>query len=481
MSVAGAQKPENRDFVGGRVVDPQLGVDAIRTIVVRNGVIAALLDGAPAVSDSQVERVDCGGMVLCPGFIDPHVHVREPGDTHKETLATALAAAAAGGFSAIAAMPNTRPAIDDAERVRRLISDAAAIRGPRCYPVGAVTKDRQGEALAGLRSMAAAGAVAFSDDGSPTKSLKALYHAAKLVADLPQPFLSHCDDPTFSDALMHEGDVSDVLGVPGSPAIAEAAAAARDLLVAQATGKQWHICHVSTRTTLEILRWARAAGIRATGEVTPHHLQCTHEMLRAFNAAMRVNPPLRGQEDVNALRQAVADGTVTVFASDHAPHGTREKEPPLSHACVGFSGLETAVAATFDALADLPLKTLIANFSANVAALLGVRGGSLAVGSPADITGLYLDRPWTVEPDKFVSLGHVTPFAGRTFKVRPALTAVGGAIVYRVSGSTAKPPSARMHSAAVRDKDSAGRPQEAGTTPAAGSTDVETTELEARP
>jgi len=424
-------RAENRDFVGARVVDPVLGLDAIRTIVVRNGVVTALLDGAPAAPDPHTERVDCAGMVLCPGFIDPHVHVREPGDSHKETLKTALAAAAAGGFTAIAAMPNTRPALDDAALVTRLIKDAALLGGTRCYPIGAVTKEREGHALAALRSMAVAGAVAFSDDGAPTVSLKALYHAAKLVADLPQAFLSHCDDPSFDGALMHEGEVSDLLGVPGSPPLAEAAIAARDLLVAQATGKRWHLCHVSTRMTLDILRWARSAGVRATAEVTPHHLQCTQEALLGFNAAMRVNPPLRTEADVEGLRDAVRDGTITIFASDHAPHTAAEKEPPLSHACVGFSGLETAVAATFDALPDVPIKTMIANFSSNVAALLGVRGGTLTVGAPADITGLYLDRPWTVDPQSFVSMGKVTPFAGRTFKVRPALTVVGGAIVHR--------------------------------------------------
>jgi dihydroorotase len=279
--------------------------------------------------------------------------------------------------------------------------------------------------------MAAAGAVAFSDDGAATASLKALYHAAKLVADLPQAFLSHCDDPSFDSALMHEGEVSDLLGVPGSPALAEAAVAARDLLVAQATGKRWHLCHVSTRMTLDILRWARGAGVRATAEVTPHHLQCTHEALLGFNAAMRVNPPLRTAADIAALRAAVLDGTITIFASDHAPHAAWEKEPPLSHACVGFSGLETAVGATFDALPEATLTMMVANFSSNVAGLLGVRGGTLAVGAPADITGLYLDRQWTVEPERFLSMGKVTPFAGRTFKVQPALTVVGGAVVYR--------------------------------------------------
>jgi dihydroorotase len=429
---------ENRDFVGARVVDPSIGVDAIRTIVVRQGVIAALLEGAPAVPDHDVDRVDCAGMVLCPGFIDPHVHLREPGDAHKETLATGLAAAAAGGFTAVAAMPNTRPPLDDPARIRELARNAAALGGVRCYPIGAVSVGREGEAIAALRSMAHAGAVAFSDDGSTTRSVKVLYHAAKLIADLPQPFLSHCEDPAFASALMNEGSVSDLLGVPGSPNLAEATIAARDLTVARATGKTWHLCHVSARETVDVLRWARSLGVRATGEVTPHHLQCTDDLLLGFDARMRVNPPLRTSADIAALRAAIIDETLTIFASDHAPHADDEKEPPLAHACAGFSGLETAVAATFDALSSLPLATIVSGYSANVAALLGVRGGTLAPGSPADITGLYLDRPWTVDPAAFRSMGRVTPFANRTFAVRPALTVVGGALVYRLAAADAR-------------------------------------------
>ena len=421
-----------RDFVGGRVVDPTIGLDAIRTIAVRNGMIAALLDDAPAASDPSIERVDCAGMVLCPGFIDPHVHLREPGDPQKETLATGLAAAAAGGFTAVAAMPNTRPALDNASAIADLARAAERIGGTRCYPIGAVTIGRQGTAIAGLRGMARAGAVAFSDDGASTASLKVLYHAAKLVADLPQPFLSHCDDPAFDGALMNEGPMSDLMGVPGTPNLAEAAVAARDLLVARATRKRWHLCHVSARETIDILRWAQSTGIEATAEATPHHLQCTDALLAGFAARMRVNPPLRSDADVAAVRAAVADGTITIFASDHAPHADEEKEPPLSHACVGFSGLETAVGATFDALGDLPLATLVANFSTHPAALLGVPGGSLAPGSVADITGLTLDRPWTVDVSTFRSKGRTTPFAGRTFATRPVMTVVGGTVVSRL-------------------------------------------------
>jgi len=419
----------NRDFVGARVVDPKLNLDAVRTIVVRAGKIAALLEDAPVTADPDTERIDCAGMVLCPGFIDPHVHLREPGDPQKETLVTGLAAAAAGGFTAVAAMPNTNPALDNPERIKRLLDDAAAIAGPHCYPIGAVTMERDGKRIAALRGMAAAGAIAFSDDGIATRSLKALYNAARSIADLPQPFLSHCEDASFASGLMHEGEVSDRLGIPGSPSVAEAAIAARDLMVAQATNKTWHLCHVSARQTVAILQWARACGVPASAEVTPHHLQCTDELLIGFNARNRVNPPLRSARDTAALREAVAAGIITIFASDHAPHADSEKEPPLSHACVGFSGLETAVGATFHALPGVPLGTMIANFSTNVAALFGLSGGTLAPGSPADITGLYLQRPWTVDAKRFHSLGHVTPFDGMTFNVKPSLVVVGGQVI----------------------------------------------------
>ena len=430
MSGSFADPRANRDFVGARVVDPSIGLDAIRTIVVRRGVVAALLEGAPAATDADSERIDCAGMVLCPGFIDPHVHLREPGDAHKETLQSGLAAAAAGGFTAVAAMPNTRPALDAPERIVQLRADADRIGGTRCYPIGAITLERAGERIAPLRAMAAAGAVAFSDDGAATRSLKALYNAARYALDLPQPFCSHCEDPDLH-GLMNEGETSDRLGITATPPLSEAAIAARDIMVAQATGKRWHLCHVSARHTVELVRWARSANVAVTAEATAHHLSCTDDMLAGFDARLRVNPPLRSGEDVTALRRAVADGTITIFASDHAPHADSEKAPPLSAACAGFSGLETAVGAMFDALPDVELATMVANFSTNPAALLGIAGGTLKAGSPADITGLYLQRPWTVDPARFHSLGRVTPFAGMTFSVRPALTVVGGRVIMR--------------------------------------------------
>ncbi|MFI5389206.1 MAG: amidohydrolase family protein, partial [Candidatus Eremiobacterales bacterium] len=310
-----------------------------------------------------------------------------------------------------------------------------AIGGVRCYPIGSVTIARAGDSMAALRGMAKAGAVAFSDDGATTASLKALYHAARLIADLPQPFLSHCDDPAFEGALMNEGAISDLLGVAGAPNLAEAAIAARDLLVARVTGKRWHLCLVRARVTIDVVRWARSTGVDASGEATPHHDRCTDDQLLGFDASMRVNPPLRSATDVRALKAAVVDGTIDIFASDHAPHAPDDKEPPLSHACVGFSGLETAVAAMFDTFRDLPIATLVANFSTNVARLLGVEGGTLAPGSPADITGLHLERQWTVDPAAFLSKGRATAFSGQAFDVKPAMSVVGGAIVYAVDRS----------------------------------------------
>ena len=216
--------------------------------------------------------------------------------------------------------------------------------------------------------------------------------------------------------------------------------AARDILVAQATGKAWHLCHVSAAQTVEVLRWARASAINVTAEVTPHHLQLTEELLEGFASRNRVNPPLRSAADAASVRKAVAEGVITIFASDHAPHTDSDKDAPLAHACVGFTGLEVAVGATFHALPDISLVTMVANFSTNPAALFGVRGGTLAPGSPADMTGLYLQRPWKVEPERFRSRGRVTPFAGMTFAVKPALTVVSGHVIMREGVSAPKGP-----------------------------------------
>jgi dihydroorotase len=412
---------------GGRVVDPVLGIDAQRDVLIENGFIAQVgehLDG----SDARV--VDASNAIVAPGFIDMHVHLREPGQTHKETIATGAAAAVAGGFTAVACMPNTEPALDTAATVSEVVRRGEAAGLARVYPVGAITRARAGHELAPYHLLAAAGCVAFSDDGATPRDARVLRNAARYAGDLAQVFISHCEDPDLKgDAVMNEGAASARLGLDGSPALAEDVIVARDLLIAGETAKSWHIAHVSTATSLDLIRWARSRGVRVTCEVTPHHLVFLDDRFDDYRADSKVNPPLRAAHDRDALRDAVLDGTIDVFATDHAPHGSDEKAQLLSQAPVGFSGLEIAIGAYALALRDLPLARFVALLSSNPARILGVPGGSLEVGSPGDVT-IFADRSWTVDARLFRSKGKNTPFDGLTLPRRAVATVVQGAVVY---------------------------------------------------
>jgi dihydroorotase len=412
---------------GGRVIDPSLGLDALLDVVIENGFITEIVEHA----DTAYARVvDATGAIVAPGFIDMHVHLREPGFTHKETIATGAAAAVAGGFTAVACMANTEPALDSATIVADVLRRAEAAGLARVYPIGAVTKARAGVELAPYHLLADAGCVAFSDDGSTVENALVLRNAARYASDLTSIFISHCEDPKLKgDAVMNEGGPSTRLGLPGSPGLAEDIIVARDLLIAEDTGKPWHIAHVSTATSLDLMRWARSRGVRATCEVTPHHLLLLDDRFDTYRADAKVNPPLRAERDREALLAGVRDGTIDVFATDHAPHGLDEKAQLLSEAPVGFSGLEIALGAYAAALPDLPLARMIELHSINPARILGVPGGSLAVGSVGDVT-VFAERPWTVDTRLFHSKGRNTPFDGATFPRRALATIVGGAVVY---------------------------------------------------
>jgi dihydroorotase len=412
---------------GGRVIDPVLGLDAQRDVLIENGFIAQIGEHLDA-PDARI--VDAANAIVAPGFIDMHVHLREPGQTRKETIATGTAAAVAGGFTAVACMPNTEPALDSAALVAEVARRAEAAGLARVYPVGAITRGRAGHELAPYHLLAAAGCVAFSDDGATPRDARVLRNAARYAGDLGQVFISHCEDPDLKgDAVMNEGSASARLGLDGSPGLAEDVIVARDLLIAGETEKSWHIAHVSTATSLDLIRWARARGVRVTCEVTPHHLVFLDDRFDDYRADSKVNPPLRAAHDRDALRAAVLDGTIDVFATDHAPHGADEKAQLLSIAPVGFSGLEIAVGAYALALRELPLATYIALLSSNPARILGVPGGTLAVGSAGDVT-VFGDRPWTVDARLFRSKGKNTPFDGMTLPRRALATIVDGAVVY---------------------------------------------------
>lgn len=409
---------------GGRVVDPVQGLDALRDVRIENGRIAQIGERLSAADGERT--IDARNAIVAPGFVDMHVHLREPGFEHKETIATGTLAALRGGFTAVACMPNTNPPLDDPQTLRDLARRIAAAARCRVYPVGAITQGRSGKQPCDFAALAAAGAVAFSDDGDAVADAGVLRDAAVLARRVRGAFLSHCEDPAIKrNGAMHLGTTADDLGIAGAPALAEESFVARDLLIAADTDKAWHIAHVTTALGLRLIRAARAHGGTATCEVTPHHLTFADDAVRELGPAAKVNPPLRDADDVRALRAGVRDGTVDALATDHAPHTIEEKTAPFEEAAVGFSGLEIALGAYAAALPDLPLSRFVALLSVNPARILGVEGGTLAVGSPADVT-VFADRSWRVDPADFASKGAVTPFAGHTLPRRAIATIVAG-------------------------------------------------------
>ncbi len=412
---------------GGRLIDPAQRIDALRDLLIENGVVVAIGEHLTA-ADARI--VEAAGAFVAPGFIDMHVHLREPGQTRKETIATGAAAAVAGGFTAVACMPNTEPALDSPTIVADVVRRAQAAACARVYPIGAITRARAGLELAPYHLLRDAGCVAFSDDGATVASARVLRNAARYARDVGGPFISHCEDGELKgDAVMNEGVNSARLGLEGSPGLAEDVIVARDLLIAEDTGKPWHIAHVSTARSLDLVRWARSRGTAATCEVTPHHLLFVDDRFEDYRADGKVNPPLRVAHDRAALVAGVRDGTIDVFATDHAPHGQDEKAQLLSIAPVGFSGLEIAVGAYAAAIPDLPLVRFVELLSTNPARILGVPGGSLAVGSPGDVT-VFAQQPWTVDARRFYSRGKNTPFDGMTLARRALATIVAGDVVY---------------------------------------------------
>jgi dihydroorotase len=400
---------------GGRVVDPSESLDAVRDVRVDDGIVGAI---GEHLESGQAEVFDARNCIVAPGFIDMHVHFREPGQSHKETIATGSAAAVAGGFTAVACMPNTEPALDSPAllaQIRRL----------------ARATGRAGLELAPYWRLHDAGAVAFSDDGFSVRNPRVLRQAALYARDVPGVFISHCEDGDLKgDAVMNESAHSFELGLAGSPGLAEDVYVARDILIGGDTNKPFHIAHLSTAMSAELIRFGRSQGFALTCEVTPHHLLLGDDGFEGFRADAKVNPPLRGQNDIAALCAAVRDGTVDAFATDHAPHTREEKAQLLAEAPVGFTGLETAVGAYAAALPDLPLLRFVALLSTNPARILGVPGGTLRPGSVADIT-IFAEQPWRVDASAFYSLGKNTPFDGRTFQRRAVATIVGGRFAMR--------------------------------------------------
>jgi dihydroorotase len=412
----------------GRVVDPANGVDAVQDVLVAEGKIARIGRGLKAPEGAAT--VDATGKVVCPGFIDIHVHFREPGFEYKETIATGTRAAAAGGFTAVACMANTFP-VNDNRAVTDYILAKAKVEGcVRVYPIGAVTRGLKGEELAEMGEQAEAGCVAFSDDGKCVMNAEVYRRAMEYALPFGVPLISHAEDCHLAHAgVMNEGLVSTELGLGGQPSAAEDVMVARDILLAELTGAHVHIAHLSTAGAVRMVREARARGVRVTAEVTPHHLVLTDEAVRDYDPNTKMAPPLRGKRDVEALLEGLGDGTIDCIATDHAPHALSDKEGEFAEAPNGVVGLETAVPVLLDRLVRqgrLDLPTLVARLTAGPARLLNLPGGRLSAGAPADITILDLERAWTVEPKRFLSRGRNTPFGGWTGVGAPVLTLVGG-------------------------------------------------------
>ncbi|OGK95092.1 MAG: dihydroorotase [Candidatus Rokubacteria bacterium RIFCSPLOWO2_02_FULL_73_56] len=416
---------------GGRVIDPANGVDAVQDVLLAEGRVARVGPGLEAPAGAEV--LDVTGRVVCPGFVDMHVHLREPGFEYKETVATGTRAAAAGGFTAVACMANTHPVNDNGAVTDYILAKAKVEGVVRVYPIGAVTRGLRGEELAELAELAEAGCVAFSDDGKCVQNAGLYRRALEYTLPFGVPVISHAEDTTLCQGFaMNEGVVSTEIGLPGAPAAAEDVMVARDILLAELTGAHVHIAHLSTAGAVRLVREGKARGVRVTAEVTPHHLVLTEEAVRTYDPNTKMAPPLRTKRDTEALVEALADGTIDCVATDHAPHALAEKEGEFDRAAFGIVGLETAVSLLLDRLVRpglLPLATLVSRLSRDPARLLGLPGGSLAPGAPGDVTVLDLEQAVSVDPRHFRSRSRNTPFAGLTLTGAPALTLVGGQVV----------------------------------------------------
>ncbi len=416
----------------GRVVDPASGLDDRRDLLVEDGQIAAL---DKKIEKPEAEVFDATDLVVAPGFIDLHTHLREPGNEGAETIASGARAAAAGGFTAVCAMPNTQPVNDSVLVTRYILGRAALAQGARVYPIGAVTKNSQGEELAELESMRAAGIVAVSDDGQPVWNSRVLRRALEYCAALGLLLIDHCEDRQLAaGGAMHEGPWSVRLGLRGIPALAEELPVARNVRLAALTGARVHIAHLSIGSGLEVVRRAKEQGLAVSCEVTPHHFTLTDEACRDYDPRFKMNPPLRSADDVAALIAGLADGTVDAIATDHAPHSETKKQTDFESAPFGVVGLETALAVALEKLyhpGKISLPRLVELLSANPARIVGVPGGKLSVGAPADITVFSLEKKWTYRAAEGWSKSHNSPFDGWSFRGGPVATIVSGNIVFR--------------------------------------------------
>jgi dihydroorotase len=418
------------------MIDPSRGVDETSDLLLTDGKVEASGRGLGRPDDAEV--LDASGMIVAPGLIDVHVHLREPGQEDLETVATGAMAAAAGGFSAVCAMPNTDPVTDNQAAVGFIVSQAQRACKARVYPIGAISLGQKGRQLAEFGELVGAGAVAVSDDGKPVVSSHLMRTALEYARTFGIPVADHCEDPTLAaGGAMHEGIVSTRLGLKGVPAAAEEIMVARDILLAELTGGHVHLCHMSTRGSVELIRRAKDKGLRVTAEACPHHFTLTHEACEGYDTNAKMNPPLREPEDREAVRQALTDGTIDVVCTDHAPHHYDAKEREFDDAPNGIIGLETSLGLALTELVGgglLDLRTLVLRMSTQPARIFNLPGGTLGNGAPADVVVFDPTVEWTVDPNTFYSKSRNTPFAGRRLTGRAEATIVRGQVVYRRNG-----------------------------------------------
>ena len=416
-------------ITNGRIIDPANNRDEVADLWLADGKITAPQTG------SENETLDARGLVVAPGLIDIHVHLREPGQSHKETIATGTRAAAAGGFTSIVAMPNTNPSADSAATITWIKEKAAREACVNVFCTGAITKGLLGEELAPFGSLFNVGVVALTDDGHCIQNHEIMRRAVEYARMFGLTVMDHCQDYSLvGDGIMHEGEWSLRLGIPGWPRAGEEMIVARNIMLAELCDSPIHCQHISSGGSVRLLREARARGVKISGEVCPHHIALTDASLAAFDSNFKMNPPLRTEEDIEAIIEGIADGTLTILCSDHAPHAFYEKEVEIDHAPFGITGLENEFSTFCDILvhkrAAISLARLIALYTAEPARLLNLDRGTLSVGAPADVTIIDPDLEWTFDKNNSISLSHNTPFHGHTWKGRAVRTIVAGETVW---------------------------------------------------
>ena len=416
----------------GRLVDPVGGIGGVMDILIEDGRLAVI---GSDLRDQDAQVIDARGLTVCAGLVDMHVHLREPGLEYKEDISTGTAAAARGGVTSVACMPNTKPAVDSPEQVRYILRRAAEACGVRVWPIGAVTMGEKGETLTDAQALKEAGAVALSDDGLPIQNANLMRDALIRCKRLGLTILSHCEDADMvCNYAVNEGRVSRALDLPGRPAIAEELMVMRDAMLAEETGAAVHICHISTAGSVDIVRQFKKRGTHITCETCPQYFTLTEDEVLSQGAMARVNPPLRTKQDMEAIIAGLKDGTIDAIATDHAPHSAQEKARTLTEAPSGMVGLETALAVTLTALyhtGEMDLSDILKKMTFNPACILGIPKGRLSLGGEADFTIFDPNEVWTVDPEQFASKGRNTPFHGFQLKGKVKYTISMGQIIYQ--------------------------------------------------